>query len=145
MRRDRLERLIAVLEQVEREHRPFDMEVWSGGRYDDVGRVVRTAPTLDIPAEECGTASCALGWAARDPVTIAQGLTLEPCTKTKDILVPTFERRTGYRAAEEFYELSYEAVRFLFSPDEYEVDDEETTPQAVANRVRYILSGGYPP
>jgi len=58
MNRERLERLIVVLEQVEREEKPFNLQLW-------------------ISHDECGTVACACGYTALDPVLSEQGLKLD--------------------------------------------------------------------
>jgi hypothetical protein len=58
---DALKHLIVVLEQIKKEKRPFDLGNWV---------------TYDQNNPTCGTACCAMGYAALDPVFQAAGLTI---------------------------------------------------------------------
>src|SRR5882724_5960206 len=69
-RHEALQQLIRVLEKVREDDRPFDMSSW----YDDENS--QDIKLLTMPAEDCGTASCAAGWAARDPWFIERGFKL---------------------------------------------------------------------
>lgn len=131
MRRDRLLRLIEVLEQVKQDGRPFDMGRWVGSGSDT------TVGLLDIPVEECGTASCAFGWAARDPVHRAQGIELKWHSQML-MWVPEFAGRMGFAAAETFYEITERQAIWLFDPPSYAAADKSIA--HVLARVR-VLAG----
>lgn len=83
----------------------------------------------------CGTAGCALGWAAVHPPFVEQGLHL------KSGLFPRFTD-SGYRdyeAGAEFFGLPYgESVR-LFHPHHYDAPSSGVTPRMVADRVQEML------
>lgn len=59
MRVDRLRMVERVLGEVDERRLPFDISVW-----------------LEVPENACGSAGCAIGWAARDPEVVATGLRL---------------------------------------------------------------------
>jgi len=102
---ERLTQLLRVLRQVRDEARPFDQAVWARGR---------TAPLLTTPVNECGTASCAAGWAARDPWFVKQGFALND-DRGCDNLSPEFRAARGSAACRMFFELSYDETEHLFS------------------------------
>jgi len=112
----RLRQLIRVLRQVKKEKRPFDMKEWTNVDRD------RVVPLLTTPAPDCGTASCAAGWAARDPWFIEQGFTF---TSARDFgHVVTYERELGFEACSRFFDLSHNACRDIFGQhNSNEIDD----------------------
>lgn len=73
MNLNRLERLISVLESVEAAGKAFDLTRWIAPR-DEVERYGTTTGSFD--GEACGTACCALGYAALDPQFREEGLRL---------------------------------------------------------------------
>lgn len=137
MRTDRLERLVAVLERVDREERPFDMGAWVrsplmvDSRYHDI-------PTLD-DIKRCGTASCALGWAARDTWHRDRGLRFKWHDGARSWF-PSFDGEYGLRAAVAFYEISYDQAADLFDPTSYA--SLNIAPWRVVNRVNALLAAG---
>ena len=71
MNKERLERLIVVMERVRDQREFFDMDYWT---------------------RKCGTASCALGWAASDPSFREQGLRLDRGGLPTSSSMPYFEQ-----------------------------------------------------
>lgn len=124
MNLSRLERLIVVLERVHALRRHFDMERWT------------TA---------CGTASCALGWAAVDPVLKRQGLHLEGFPTRR---LPVFEDCYEARAGGRFFDISLDCAIYLFYPNSYELPPHRRTirPRDVIRHIREVIANdGRPP
>lgn len=113
MRTDRLIQLIALLETVPPEH--FNIGAW-----------------------KCGTAGCAIGWAAQDPGFIEQGLHLE--NVYEGVVEPVYwigdERLDNFDAVEVFFELTQNQAFHLFASHAY---NEFATPQDVINRIKELL------
>lgn len=156
---ERLNHQIVILEGVAAANKAFDLAHW-GGRADSETTVGEIGP--------CGTACCAFGYAALDPTFQAQGLKLkvwdggdgeriviesvDHLNKLKpDSTLPAFENLCGLDAAMRFFDLSYEQVCWLFTPEEYlsyeEWMEDEDTPRPVApaeviERIRHLLAGG---
>lgn len=122
MNRARLERLILILEDVEKNNRYFDMSEWT---------------------TECGTASCAMGYAAVDPIFNLEGLSLYE-SYFGDALqyVPSYNGVIGYSAAVVFFEITMDDAEYLFAPSSYNEDGEyfEAEPKHVIARIRELLN-----
>lgn len=73
MHLNRLEHLITVLEGVERAGKAFDLTRWIASAAELEGEGTTTGSFT----EACGTACCALGYAALDPQFRGEGLQLE--------------------------------------------------------------------
>lgn len=118
MNRERLEHLITVLERVERENLPFDMDDWA------------------VDPLDCGTAACAAGWAARDPEFQKQGLSLSLAWG------PSFAGEVGAEAMAVFLDIAgWDSVR-LFIPDEYNLPSDSIRPAHVIACIRVLLAEG---
>jgi hypothetical protein len=117
MNRERLEHLITVLERVERERLPFDMGTLGGG-------------------EDCETATCAEGWAARDPKFQSAGLHI-----TEDAVghIVAFDGKTSYSALATFFDIHEDDAEFIF--DAHPKIDWRN-PQYVIARIREVLAMG---
>ena len=122
----RLHRLVEILVKVRDEARPLNMDYWVGSEEtpDDIH-----IPSLDVPVHECGTASCALGWAARDPDFNKQGLHFFDLSTRYDDCV-------GYNAGREFFGLTWDEAYELFDPDAYPSD---VTVNDVIDRVMDVI------
>lgn len=70
MNRERLDHLITVLEGVKAANKAFNLSAWMGQAQDD-------KRTVGDIAETCGTACCAMGYAALDPLFREQGLHID--------------------------------------------------------------------
>jgi hypothetical protein len=116
----RLERLILVLERVQTKGRFFDMEHWT---------------------RRCGSASCAIGWGAVDPVLRRQGLRLESGLYGK-WKFPVFDGARGFNAVSWFFEISGETADHLFTPERYQ--QVQVRPEHVIERIREVLQGRSP-
>lgn len=97
-------------------------------------RELRVETNVD-GALECGTAACAVGWAAINPEFRAQGFTLkrEPGASH---LQPSYGGRSGWSAVDAFFELSGKDADILFSGSSY---IGTVLPSHVAARIRYAV------
>lgn len=138
MDRERLEHLIVVLKRVYDRGQDFSLSYWA------------------MPNNDCGTTSCALGWAALDRTFRQQGLKLlnnprhskEEEVKTPravaklagrySSLMPVYADCAGYAAASAFFGLNYADTRYLFDPSEYP-DHHLHNPLAVVARIEETL------
>lgn len=109
---ERLQQLVRVLEQVRDEKRPFDMEWWADA-FDP--------PSITTPVNECGTASCAAGWAARDPWFRRRGFDMGREKSWWGFWRPAVVLKKkgrithrGFEAAIEFFALTQEEASDLF-------------------------------
>ena len=75
MNKERLEHLITVLEGVKAASLPFNLNNW-------IAHHESNDQTTGNAVESCGTACCALGYAALDPVFRAQGLSMNALVMT---------------------------------------------------------------
>lgn len=139
MNRPRLRRLIEVLEKVRDEERPFCMDVWVAAIPDD------EPPLLTVPVQDCGTASCALGWAARDPVLRAEGLGFYGgCTAPHYKEGSRIMGSMGLRAGADFFEIGYQQSAELFLPSRYpggqnEAEPSRISPDEVIAKIKKLL------
>lgn len=99
-------------------------------------RMGRWTNTCDVNLKTCGTVACAFGWACTIPYFRRLGLKITDGGEYLADKEPTFKGETGYAAAEEFFQISYGAARFLFSPHAYKYEPRPTT---VANRIRRFV------
>lgn len=138
----RLLRLIEVLEQVEREKRPFYLGLW-------------------VDSWICGTVACACGYAALDPGLAAQGLQLLANLKNDDgyiiehhnmsaVPIPEgyhvddgwieFEDHMGMDAAAEFFGIDYDTAVNIFDINGYDGPTEDITPSDVVSKIRTLIA-----
>jgi len=145
-----LKHLIAVLEKIKREKRPFDLGNWV---------------TYDKNKPVCGTACCAMGYAALDPTFQAAGLTFhiedpdgveinietvkdfnklnELAYVDDDEFYFKFEniRDNGYEIAKKLFGFEeYITTEILFYPGYYE--DNKQKPKDVIDRIMYLIDNG---
>lgn len=94
--------------------------------------------TFDIGAwrkeRSCGTAACAVGYAALLPELAADGLVVPPNG------YPRFRRHSGYDAASKFFGIPYGAALSFFNPDYYKGSIGRVTPDHVADRIDQWLA-----
>jgi len=100
MHRDRVERLIRFLEELDNED--FFLGTW-------VGEVENGLP-------KCGTVACALGWACSIPEFRALGLHFEYLAWE---WVPYFDNDVCYMAAAKFFDIAINDAHIIFSPVHY--------------------------
>lgn len=86
--------------------------------------------------KDCGTASCALGWACTIPEFRAEGLTLDRFD------TPSFDGDCGYGAAVHFFDLHRDQALELFSPTYYGSGSwhQKIKPCEVAARIRGLVA-----
>ena len=113
---NRLMRLAALLDQIQVDGRQFAMDTW--GYQND-----------------CGTVTCAMGWAAQDPTFQAEGLS----SYAPKYFEPVFDNKDGIEAAAAFFGLHCSEAGNLFFPEEYPGPEHAITPSDVAKRVRRLL------
>lgn len=150
---DRLNHLITVLEQAQLKEHRFYMGYWAD--------VDPEKPTI------CGTAACALGTAAFDPVCIDDGLAMQ-ATYRDDLgdrhewlltdkaawdrafaaipdydveFVPEYDGQTGFEAGAIYYGINMEQANYLFDPGRYSRNTANITPQDVIVHVQEVLAG----
>lgn len=152
MNRERLEHLIVVLEGVKKARQGFYMGAWA------VGSGVVNLEEATGKLEPCGSACCAMGYAALDPVFMKEGLRLRPKFSSKaepfsgladfNAFVaadhfreaePLFEGLKQMDAAEAFFDLSENDAYSLFSPEGYRKS--KVTPTMVITKIRALLDG----
>ena len=125
---ERLTKLAELLYWVAAEHKPFDLTVWINDQdpYSETFDPQRKAG-------ECGTAACAVGYAACDPWFNAQGLSLvdgEPAIRDVE---------EGWDSVEIFFDLGEGDARHLFCSSRY-CAGPETGPSQVATRIREFIA-----
>jgi len=109
MNKQKLERLIQILEDVRDNQKNFDMGAWS---------------------TECGSPSCALGWAAADPEFFSLGLLL-----VRGRIY--FAGRLGYGAGAGFFGIEWDDSYYIFSPHCYAAAP--TAPDVVIGHIREVI------
>lgn len=103
---------------------------------------------------KCGSACCALGWAAVDPLLSSQGLYLKKAVGFGHDVI-RFKESKNYEAGARFFDITERQSKYLFDPESFMYDslildnDGNTlydsdliTPQHVITRIDEIL-GGY--
>lgn len=131
MNRQRMKELKRVLETVIEEDRPFSMAYWASG----------VPHPITTPVADCGTASCAAGWAARDPWFNEQGLTL--VLHGQGRYIPRYQGVLSYTALGYFFDIGGAGAHRLFDPWEYEAaragNSARITPEMVLCKVNAML------
>lgn len=124
----RMSMMIPLLQQVHQEGRGFDIGGW-------VMKLIGSTPD----PRNCGTAACAIGWAAQDPWFIAEGLTLR-LHWSELILEPAFENRRAFDAVALFFDIRLSTAERLFSIEGY-----NTAPSALGVQeklIEFLFSAG---
>ncbi len=153
---ERMERMAEILRAVCQERRRFSLAVW----VDYVKLWGKGEP-------ECGTACCAVGWAAQDPWMNAEGLRLralrqsahggtiekrilpdgpvpserfEPSNPGEvELIEPVYLGSTGFDAVARFFDIPKATADYLFLQDSYE-DGDDTKPEDVLSRVEHAIA-----
>ena len=110
---DRLLHLVKILRAVEADDEKsarFDMDQWFA---------------------DCGTASCAGGFACEDPEFQAAGLSRCPSWDC-----PKFDGKLRYRALSKFFGIESE---FIFDPMYYDIKENHIKPRDVIDRIIYLI------
>lgn len=132
---ERCQNLIRVLEEVRNEGRLFNLGVW-----------MTTDPAehlYNIPEGTCGTAACAIGWAAQDPWFIRRGLTLHLTSAGSDNMYEPILLRgkhcgnTHWSAVRIFFNMSSHEAHEIFSVGSY---PEDVTINDVIQRVQQYIT-----
>lgn len=133
----RLQHLKTILQNVQDQKKNFFMGAWAApirdGIVDIFADLSSSSPVIHEP---CGTAACALGYAAMDPQFFEEGLRLK--YREADEILKIYNPRTdgtiypwmaypyfyhtgdsGYEAAIEFFGISHNQAHYLFDPEEY--------------------------
>lgn len=165
MNTERLNHLITIMEDVAERNAAFYMGSWAEPAYN------KYEPTGDRTADPttCNTAACALGWAARDPKCIADGLCMELVYNMSDhdeqkrmllrspadwkaalvvwkkaydtSFYPNFCNERAFDAAVTYYDINYEQAQFLFEPGPYLRHSTKITPDDVIAHIKMVLAG----
>lgn len=135
-----LQRLIHILENVEKQGLPFNINSW----WDIHPSGFSIGQDLEKP---CGTAACAIGWAACDPWFKEQGLSIRAEALSKSgnpkWLVPHFQGARGFEAAAKLFGIEVYVAQVLFDPHEYFPDEDVgTTPRDVIDRINHLIRTG---
>lgn len=139
MHRDRLEHLIATMEDVQRRdlndgHQHFSMGMWGDGFK---GGVVT-----------CSTVACAGGWEATTEYARQRGLHLKverDGTAIPVYITPNGDRYTEIWALAQYLDIPYTISRHIFFSSYYVPFDKrgrQVTPQNVIDRVKHLLDIG---
>lgn len=140
--RERLDNLACLLENLEFEENDSD-------RFDLGNWIIKKH--LNPRTEKCGTAACALGWAALHPWFQAQGMISEPWVSVGrgDFEMPNLKGKPAHKAVEgpletacEFFGISRETAEKFFMPSQYRPDISAVSsikPGDVAKRIRAYL------
>lgn len=163
MRKDRLERLANLLENVPLDK--FNMDVWVDLPDADFSDAVLAAWSdadpdhtafVDLDTDKalgknvCGTAACAMGWATTLPEFRKAGYVMRTIryeTSDGSIMyrnpVPVRDGMQGFSACGmDFFALDEGQLDYLFLPSSYTDDNgisEPATPKRVANRIRLLI------
>lgn len=167
MNTERLNHLITILEGVERANLAFNLDNWvSNAAMPDLARPTTDNLVGSLDAS-CGTACCAMGYAALDPDFRAEGLSMTLETRdynsgrgrwvetpvasiqdfntlirNQDLQIGfggiAFDGVEGFRAAAAFFDIAVYDADTLFSPDSYH--GRPVTPERVIERIRDLLS-----
>lgn len=166
MNTERLNHLITVLEGVSAARKAFNLSAWAMNKKMGV-EVEDHSNTVGDVKETCGTACCAMGYAALDPGFVDQGLRLSIRVSKKnqfewENVYPdsleafnklmrkrnvdfgeadiVFNSLTSSHAAADFFEIEYEAANQLFMPYKYSLGASPITPEMVIERVRQVIA-----
>jgi len=147
---ERIKRLIQIMSELEQNDRLLRMASW-------------VSPIYDNEQEICGTACCALGWAAFDPQFQDEGLVMmmeapggdtpvktmqemnERLKKSEfSIAYPMFNRLSDpFQSGADFFDITDEQSAWLFDSVNYEPRFRSTgkrvAPQDVINRLNFLL------
>lgn len=114
MNKERLEQTVRVLKEAQAAKLPLYMERWT----QDLTRLDNEdyEQVINMPENPCGTACCAVGWAARDRWHQKEGLTIEDETLS---FFDTQRRRTvtSWCAVEAFYDIEHVQALKLFTAE----------------------------
>lgn len=80
----------------------------------------------------CGTAGCAIGWAASDSWFMARGLHLSEGPDP----IPYYKEYQNWDAVKEFFDISMEQALYLFYDGSYDMETDDISPAVVAERVQ---------
>jgi hypothetical protein len=132
-----LEQVIRVLDNVETQDKPFDLQHWVSPIYED--REIREKgwfrERVRIERHQCGTAGCAIGWAAVDPWFVEHGFHLQ--LRASDQYVrPVFGNHENWGAVAKFFGLSKKEAHLLFDEPSY---IGKVTPTEVAIRIKAFI------
>lgn len=126
-RRDLVEQLIVVLEDVVASKKKFDLSYFISKNKDK---------------NECGTTACAIGWAAYDPFFIENGLSIESYFENNNIITYTvvFDGELGFEAIRKMFNFRrYDTSNILFHDGRYRY---HKSPKFVISRLKYLLNHG---
>lgn len=129
-RLERLRLLKTVLGDVPIDHKGFDMDSWAQ-HGDPMGQTPENAPHLDGVLPGCGTACCALGYAALRPEFQALGLkiTYDRDRYLRPVWSPLYEGRLDFAAGRALFGLEDGEELHLFAPTRYADPDPDTDPE----------------
>jgi hypothetical protein len=132
MNRERLERLALLLDGYRDGNMPrLDLRSWGISRTQRRG-------FLWLRQHTCGTAACAVGLACGSGVFSGEGLTYS--SGESGGLTPIFGELEGWSAVKRFFDVDQDQAVKLFAEHSYPVTDGEAAAQAVAARIRKMIT-----
>lgn len=126
MKTKRLKKLMELMNQLKSDNVEVGYKLFS---VDDN----EPPTTFHMDDWRCGTAGCAVGWAATNEWFTSRGLTL----RSGMIGCPIFDNEENWAAVAKFFKISIEDTIYLFSP--YSYNETEVTPSAVAKRIKKYI------
>lgn len=160
MNRDRLTHMITVLEAVRDQKKNFDLNHFATNVVDGEVEEVFCRDTGPVINEPCGTACCAVGYAAMDPYFMKLGLRLQFTPigsiypelydpkvhgsviqiNTSFPAIPVYELGDhAWDTVCDFFDISEDTADYLFFSESYG-DNEVTTPDMVIERIKGVLN-----
>lgn len=119
-RKERIKQAIRVLGSLTKANRRIDMNSW----------------------KRCEMVACAAGWMAQDPWFRERGLRLATFDKDSVDNQPTYKGAYGYTALADFFGMTSDQSRHLFSPRSYDIGDRYSS-RAVAKQLKSFLKENF--
>ena len=157
MIRHRLERLLTVMNAVIADNKPFRMSAWMASLSDFEDWQQRQA---DEPNLECGTACCAAGYGALDPILQDEGLHMVMLDEDDEEIAKIFsvddfkaaakfnehytrmsicyDGEFDFEATAAFFGIDQEAAEYLFNDGSYPTG--VIRPNQVVERIKEVLT-----
>lgn len=129
--------LVRVLEYVEDRELPFDLTHWAQPLYkkrEIAEKHLLFFTRVRIESRKCGTAACAVGYAAADPWFVEHGLRLTQPRDNPELAGLAYESYRNWKACAAFFGVTTAEAKFLFNPESY--PGIRATPTDVIIRIR---------
>lgn len=143
MNKRRLLKLADLLEAdaANKEGVKFDLTAWAKKTDAEGNSRIYDFEQGEVVPVNCSTAACAWGLAAISGAFKRQGVSYQIWEDGR--LVPTFDGKKEFHAAEAFFGIDIEGAGFLFDPDEYPTSKTKgaSGERYVAQRIRNFVAG----